>query len=136
MSPIASGRRSRTRDKIAVCVLAAIGVSVLIFLALQMHKPAAINQQNAAMQFHLLHYVAMEQKVRNALPPGTPSKDVIEYLAYRRVEFSLGEQTIRATVTQIPARFQRIHERELFVFHFDDNMKLQSIDVQKVPKIF
>lgn len=73
---------------------------------------------------------ALEREIRTGLPIGCPLATVQEFLAKRGIEhsFQSSSRTVYAIVNKLKGGSIFASKSLAFQFHFDDSLKLQSID--------
>lgn len=81
---------------------------------------------------HRMDAKALEYEVRRGLPLGSSLSSVEDYLSKRKLEFSFESpsKVVYATVRKIKGSSFFVREDLTFQFHFDDALKLKSIDTK------
>ena len=72
----------------------------------------------------------LNREIRNGLPIGSPLATVEEFLNKRAIEFSFGapSKTVYATARKLKGSTTFASESLSLKFHFDDALKLKSVD--------
>jgi len=75
---------------------------------------------------------ALEREIRMGLPIGSPLATVQEFLAKRDIghNFVASSNTVYAIVNKLKGGSILVSKSLMFQFHFDDSLKLQSIDAK------
>jgi hypothetical protein len=75
---------------------------------------------------------ALEREIRTGLPIGSPLATVQQFLASRGIEhsFEASSKTVYAIVNKLKGGSIFASKSLMFQFHFDDSLKLQSIDAK------
>jgi hypothetical protein len=81
---------------------------------------------------HRVDSVALEHSLRSELPIGSPLSMVEESLKRRKMEFSFDapSRSVYSVVRGVRGGNFIIEETVLYAFHFDEELKLRSIDVK------
>jgi hypothetical protein len=87
---------------------------------------------DAPIQVRYMHAQSLEQSVREALPIGSPLAMVEGYLNEQGLEFSFYSpaRIIFAITRNVQGSGVLISKAVTFRFHFDDELRLESIEVE------
>jgi hypothetical protein len=107
-----------------------VGLFFGVFEKQRSPRPAA---QNGSMpDIHQMDANAVQNELRVALPLGSKLASVEDYLQKRRVEFSFvnSSRIVYADVRGVKGSSFLVREDVLLEFHFDESLKLSSVDAR------
>jgi hypothetical protein len=109
-----------------VCVLS------LLWVFAARRASHTIMTNSAATDLHQMDADALEREIRGALPTGSSLVTVEGFLNKRGIEFSFEapSKTILAAARKLKGSTLITRHDLTFKFHFDDSLKLKSIDAK------
>lgn len=111
----------------------AVGCLALLFVVLMNRKSGNAIVLNGKMtDTSRVNAEDLEREIRAGLPIGCPPATVQEFLATRGIEhsFEASSKTVYAIVNKLKGGSIFASKSLAFQFHFDDSLKLQSIDAK------
>ena len=117
--------------KALIFVAAGVGcVVALLWIGIDHLNSRTARTNDATTNFHQIKAEALEREIRNALPIGSSLEAVEIFLQKRGLEFSFEKstKTIYAMARETKGSNLIIIESLGFQFHFDDELKLKSIE--------
>lgn len=117
-------------------ILMVLGSAFCIGLFLWVSEKQRSNRTGAqnglVTDTHQINADAVESEMRGALPLGSALATVKDYLQKHRVEFSFvnPSRIVYAKVRGVKGGLVLVRQDVLFEFHFDDSLKLNSIDAK------
>ncbi|MFY9752112.1 MAG: hypothetical protein WAJ92_05700 [Candidatus Acidiferrales bacterium] len=114
---------------------AAIGLIVLLSLVLMNMKSGnTIILNDQVTDTSRVNAEDLEREVRTGLPTGSSLRTVDEFLAKREIEhsFDAPSKTVYAVVKRLKGSSILARKSLTFQLHFDDSLKLKSIDTKVV----
>ncbi len=109
----------------------ALGICVVVFLS-SMFIHRSKREAVATNEAHPMNAEALERDVRASLPPGSSVATVEAYLQNRKMEFSFNSasKTAYAIMRKLDGSTTFASQSLSFQFHFDDDLKLKTIDTK------
>ncbi len=116
-----------------VLLLCAIGsVCIVLLYVMFVNRKAghAIILNGQVTDASRVNAKTLESEVRAGLPMGSALGTVNDFLTKREIEHSFvaSSKTVYAIVNDLKGGSMLVHKSLTFQFHFDDSLKLQSID--------
>jgi hypothetical protein len=108
------------RRWLLVAVVVVIGCVGLLVATFGVNGPSLIDAE------------ALERETRAALPAGTPLSTVEEFLRSRRVEYSFDASSgiVSGGIRRVQGGNIFVHKSFAMRIHFDDALRLRSIDTE------
>ena len=117
--------------KVFISCAIGLGCIVLLCVMLMNRKTGhAIILNGTVTDTSRVNAEALESEVRTGLPMGSSLGTVNDFLAKREIEHSFvtSSKIVYAIVNDVKGGSMLVHKSLTFQFHFDESLKLQSID--------
>jgi hypothetical protein len=120
-----------------VFITCAVGIGLIVLLSvvfLNMKSGHAIVVDGKVTDTSRVDAEALEREVRTGLPIGSSLATVNDFLAKREIEhsFDAPSKTVYAVVNKLKGGSILTKKSLTFQLHFDDSLKLTSIDTKVV----
>src|ERR1035437_6137024 len=122
-------------SKIVIPCAIGIGCLVLLFVIFMNHKTRhSVMAKNATIDVRLADAEVLEREIRVGLPLGSSLSSVEGYLSKRGIEFGFEapSKTVYAIMRKMKGSSSFASKSLALRFHFDDDLKLKSIDSEVV----
>jgi hypothetical protein len=118
-------------------VMWTVGVAFIVLLSvvlMNMKSGHAIIVEGKVTDTSRVNAEALEREVRTGLPIGSSLATVNDFLAKREIEhsFDAPSKTVYAVVNKLKGGSVLTKKSLTFQLHFDDSLKLKSIDTKVV----